>query len=211
MRVFRFSGLYLDSLYGPDLRAAHLQAQRFGLGEADCQDCAMDFLLHKLTRHKDFKQDSPLRYRCAHDFACDAHRIRATRVKHEILATDMVSQEATSTVTDWPDTHPNLEQEVLRQAFWEVFQPFFDQLQSVPRQVVQLHYQESRTIPELAATFGRTPHAINQMLSRSRQRLLALMVRAELDATELFSYLTSISLTSAVCPGPAKKERAEKD
>ena len=183
-----------DPLYSLDLKAAYTQAQQFGLTEADCEDCAAAFLMHKLIQGKDLNQDTALRYRCAHDFACDVNRVRIARSRHETLGADLVNQEGI--VMDWPDDRANIEQNALRWAFWEALQPFFDQLQPLPRQVMQLHYRSGTTVAELAIKFGRTPHAIEQMLCRSRHRMLALLNKANIDATELFSYL--------VAPPPAR-------
>lgn len=170
--------------YGADFQAVYREARRRSLPEADCQDCAVTFVVQKLERGASFSQDDALRRRCAHDFVCDFCRARARRAQHELPACPDFA-----TATRGATTR-GLEEEVIRQAFWQELHPFLHRLQPMPRQIVQRHYQNGETVSELAADFGKTPHAIEALLSRSRQRLQTLLKKAGIDAAELYDYLT---------------------
>lgn len=178
------SPLFRDPLYGPDLSAAYAYARRFGLSPDDSEDCALAFLLFKLSRGKPFDQERALCNRCAHDFACDQWRSHQRRRRREVLTSD-------EDAIDAPKARPLLaemptpEQEALHSVAWNLMQSLLLLLAPLPRQVFWRHHFEGEEIAVIALSLGKTACCIEQMLWRTRRRLRDLLRAAGMEAADL--------------------------
>lgn len=184
--------IYHDPVYGPHLREAYRYARRFGLGADDSEDCAMSFLAYKLSHRKSFAQDSALRKRCAHDFACNMSRSHTTHAKHEEPISNFLVDEDKIGAWEPVDCQPSPAQEMARRAFWDLLLSYFDKLQPVPRDVMRRHHMDGETIGDVASALGKTPPAVGQILYRAHQRLLILLTRDGVCIADLLDHLTII-------------------
>jgi RNA polymerase sigma factor (sigma-70 family) len=179
------SRLYDDPRYGADLRAAHYHAHRLGLCDADCEDCAMEYLVSRLLRATESDPtDVAWRHRCASNFAKNARRSLTTRARYELPGIEPTLWDAL------PGSLPDPEAETMRKEFWDAVRQCAEQLRPTPRQMFLRHYADGESVQELARAYQEKPHAVEQKLHRARRRFHMLLAERGMDAVSLHAYLT---------------------
>lgn len=76
-----------------------------------------------------------------------------------------------------------------RQIFWEQVQPGLDALTYRQQLVLLSRYSVERSVLEIAAELGCSPHAVEECLSLARRRLREYLVAQAVTEGELRSYL----------------------
>ncbi|MBC8104623.1 MAG: sigma-70 family RNA polymerase sigma factor [Cytophagales bacterium] len=175
--------LYQDPVYGPALRTAHYFAAQMGLCPADCEDCAMEFLLRQIQIYGDAQTvaevPTALRRRSASNHVKNTVRARATRQKYE----ETPPPTETNPVTPLP------EQETLRRALWQTLSPFFQRLPPASNALLIAYLEDEMSVHDLAEALGEKPNTVEQRLIRARKRLRQLLEAEGISAAELQDYL----------------------
>jgi RNA polymerase sigma factor (sigma-70 family) len=166
----------------------HRLALRFGLPGEDAEDCAMEFVTRSLEpssvpaaeKTSFYARPGYLR-RCAINYLLNFSRARLRRQNRERTG------EAAAIRAD--RTESSLEARLLKRAFWQQVATVLALLAPVSCQIFLSSHLDGETIKELAASFDRTPHAVEQTLSRTRSRLRLLLERQGITESQLREYL----------------------
>ena len=111
-----------------------------------------------------------------HNFARGAHRRRA----HEPEWPQIREADGETHVWDPVANQPELDSELVRQAFWDMLLPFLETLSPNQCEYFLRHYLQGEPVAGIARSAGKTTHAVEQSLFRSRKKL-----RAELESKGL--------------------------
>lgn len=181
----RLSGLYQHPMYGSVLCSAHRHAARMGLCPADCEDCAMEFLLRQLQLYGDPETLAALPPALLHRSASNhAKNVLRARVRSRVREVPDIEKEDAATA---PSSGP--EAALLRRAFWEEIQPYLHRLRREHREALLRYYGRGDDVQEIAAMLGARPETVEQWLARARRRLRCLMEESGIGPTDLHEYL----------------------
>lgn len=189
------------------LHVAQTQARRQGLRGEAAEDCALEFVERMLLaddwralrppgQEQVDRQRTPpepsseawLR-RCAGNFARNVHRRDVRLSQRERVWPEWRDDEG-----EGPDWEPVALQEtpearLLRSELAQRIEAAARRLTPAQRELFERILVDEESVGEVAASLGRTPHAVSQALLTLRQRLRGLLERQGLDERAVEEYL----------------------
>lgn len=168
---------------------ARSYCRRAGLSAEDTEDCAAAFAEKMLTTSPPASHVGAWMRECARNHVVDYIRTQRRRRAHECGWPETASDDGPLRAWDCPDGAPSADSALLRDECWKRLMAVLAELAPIPQQVFLRHHLSSETAEEIGASLGRTPHAIEQSLSRSRKQLRAALERHGLTEAELCQYL----------------------
>lgn len=164
-------------------------SKRAGLNLEDTEDCAVHFAQWMLTTALPAPPLGAWMRKCARNHVINHLRTRGRRMAHEQPWPETASDGGPPTAWDCPDGAPSADSDLLRAEFWKRVMAALAELAPAPQQVFLRHHLSDETVEDISAFLGRTPHAIEQSLCRSRKHLRAALERHGLTEAELRQYL----------------------
>lgn len=189
------------------LHVAENQAYRQGLRGEAAEDCALEFLermlltddwraLHPPEREQTARPQTPqepsseawLR-RCAGNFARNARRRDVRLSRRERVWPEWRDDEGEG--PSWEPAAPqeSPEARLLRGELARRIETAVRHLTPAQRELFERILVDGEPVGEVAASLGRTPHAVSQSLLTLRQRLRAQLERQGLDERDVREYL----------------------
>lgn len=177
---------------------AYLYTRQAGLSLEESDDCSTQFLEEETKKAGGLEnlnrlcRDSPALIRkCALDFVRNNGRAAHRLASHQTSWPQTVN--ASGKMLEWeananqaePDT------EMVRQAFWDILLPFLETLSLNQCEYLIRHHLRGEEVADIARSAGRSTHAIEQSLYRSRTKLRAELEKAHLSYSDLRQFLTS--------------------
>lgn len=184
------------------LHVAHSCASQIGLSADDAEDCAISFVERMLIDSEEKVLRSPDKRSEVGTFSLQWVRHCALNHARNFRRHNSIIQ---SHESHWPDSEtcqssPELlrilrnvspEAFLLRNEYWRSIASVMAHLEPMPRELLLLHHLSGYTIAELSAYSGRTPHAVEQTLSRTRRHIRALLGRQGTTEAELRFHFAS--------------------
>jgi len=188
-------------------RIAYLHALRVGLSFHTSEDCATDFLETEWKKAGGLEnlnalcRDSPaLARKCALDFVYNFARAARRRNERESEWPQTIEENGDTLAWDALAHHPEPESKMVREAFWDLLLPFLEALVHAPCETFLRHYYHGETAAGIARSAGKTTHAVEQSLYRSREKLRAELERKGLSYGALRQFLAP---PASVAPKPS--------
>lgn len=153
---------------------AYQQARRIGMKLEDAQDCAMDFVVRLLKPENPTAPSVAWLHRCAYNHACSFRRTIVRRQKHESSSSEPYHEEVAQAFGGY---RPGPKTLMMRKELWKQITKALEQLTANQRELFVRYHLRSETIRELALRFNRSPHAVEESLSNTRKRLVALLIQ----------------------------------
>jgi len=157
---------------------AHLYSLRAGLSYEDSEDAALAFLVSELEKAGGLEEldmrcrDSPALIRkCARDHVLDAVRCEYRRRGHMFDWPQIEERDGETRAWDAPEHPHDLDGTMLRHAFWDIMLPFLQALAPGPREFFLRHHVGGEPMRDIALACGKTTHAVEQSVYRSREKL----------------------------------------
>ncbi len=177
---------YLDDA----LSLAHGGARRAGLNVEDTEDCVLHFAQKMLTAPLPTSNVEAWMRESARNHVIDYARARQKRLTHECYWPQTVSDSGQPVKRDCQDGAPSVEAELLQDELRRLLMVALMELSPMAREVFLRHHLSGESAEEIATSSGRTPHAVEQSLYRSRKHLRAALERHGSTEAELRQYLT---------------------
>ncbi len=182
---------------GEILAIARRAALRSSLGTEDAEDCALAFVGRVLLDDGEAALRPPGSspeasgfcpawvWRCAVNHACNVRRRQRQLAEAERPWPEIENTEGGVAPWDPPADTPGPEALLLRRQASEAVRRAIGRLSSDSGAAFLRHYVGGECVRDVASAAGRTPHAVEQSLLRSRVRLRDLLERQGLGAEVL--------------------------
>ena len=175
------------------LRIARRCALRLGLAPDAAEDCALAFVGRVLLddtekelrppemRHLTGAYSAPWVWRCALNHAFNFRRYLQHRKDQEEAWPDTETADGRGLA----DSAPGPADLLMNRWLAEEFRDCVMRLEPVPREVLLRHHIGLESIQTIAGDLGRTPHAVEQCLLRTRHRLRVFLERHGVSAEDV--------------------------
>ena len=220
-------GAECDAICQHVIQVVSVRARRWGLSGEASEDCALEFV-ERMLLHDDWRPLHPAQAsassgsesgsrqyrvseawlrRCADNFVHNVRRRWERISRNEQPWPQWSALESIEAPGELPSQSESPEQALLRGEFEQRLYASVRQLTPAQQELFERHFLGDETVADLAATTGRSAHAVSQALLTIRKRLRGLLERQGIDELAAREYLHAQEPSYEYLPFPLPRYR----